>query len=356
MHGDIELIDDGRQTKKKKKRRRPVSRFFSLPPLSHLPPLPSHFFSNPHRQENIAAESALMVPDTRQRLAAVVADTRKLLVREKERERERVGFFPSFFYSSEQLSLSLSLSLFPASLSLTHAFSTSQNKKQPRRTNPTSPKHQRKTSKRRGRQRRPPRPLSPRPQRTESDFFFFRFFDLFHVFPSSFPFFRRKKNVNRFQVKKFLLITASLAQKQKKRRRRRKRRRRPLFFFFLKKENDVVFPFHSSFPNFPFSPLLTLLPPLRRPLQHKVPEGPHLLVAQPRGEGARPLRSAVDAVTRHLPLPRVDHLEDLFGRDQAVAVEVVLEESVPGRDDVSSAGVAARAVFGEERSCGGVRS
>jgi hypothetical protein len=34
------------------------------------------------RQENIAAESALMVPDTRQRLAAVVADTRKLLVSE----------------------------------------------------------------------------------------------------------------------------------------------------------------------------------------------------------------------------------------------------------------------------------
>lgn len=45
-----------------------------------------------------------MVPDTRQRLAAIVADTRKLLV------RDRVGFFLSSFSSPPFLGTTLSLS------------------------------------------------------------------------------------------------------------------------------------------------------------------------------------------------------------------------------------------------------
>ena len=103
---------DGQQERNEEKEieddRSGVFSFSLLLTLSFLSFLPL-ILTDPNKKENIAAESALMVPDTRQRLAAIVADTRKLLV------RDRVGFFLSFSFflssppppSSEQLSLSL---------------------------------------------------------------------------------------------------------------------------------------------------------------------------------------------------------------------------------------------------------
>ena len=45
----------------------------------------------PHPQENVAAESALMVPDTRTRLEAAVEELKKALVRRRERVGNKGG-------------------------------------------------------------------------------------------------------------------------------------------------------------------------------------------------------------------------------------------------------------------------
>lgn len=119
-----------------------------------------------------------------------------------------------------------------------------------------------------------------------------------------------------------------------------KRKRQPLSFLSL-----LLRPLLSF--SFPF-----LLPPLPRPLEHKVPKSLHLLVAQPRGKSARPLGGAAETVPRHLPSPRVHDLEQLLGAQKAVAAEVGLEEGVARGDDVPSSCVAASAVPGEEQ--GGV--
>lgn len=83
----------------KKRRRRPVSCFVFLLLFSDFLSFSQHQIP-PKKQENIAAESALMVPDTRQRLAAVAADMRKLLVRGRwflsEKRQRRFWFLSSF--------------------------------------------------------------------------------------------------------------------------------------------------------------------------------------------------------------------------------------------------------------------